>query len=197
MVHRIKVGNARDNHLPLLLFILFLVIPILEIAAFIQIGSLIGLWPTLAGILLTAIAGAWLVRMQGLQTLNEAQQAGARGELPVGPLFHGVFILIAGLLLLTPGFVTDTLGFALLVPPLRRLIGAKVWDAVKDKVEIHTPDGGHHGSGRPHPPGGAGPVIDGEAEEVTDAPATGHTDAASDTGRIETGGHTGSPWRKN
>jgi UPF0716 protein FxsA len=169
--------------LPIVLLILFVVIPILEIAAFIQVGSLIGLLPTLGTILLTAVIGAFLVRQQGLRTLQEAQQASAQGELPVGPLFHGVFILIAGLLLLTPGFVTDTVGFLLLVPALRRVIGAKVWEGLKDKIEVHTGGQHDHGGASRRPQHGPGPIIDGEAVEV---------DEETEAGRKKT---TESPWK--
>ena len=157
--------------MPIILLILFVVIPILEIAAFIQVGSLIGLLPTLGGILLTAVIGAFLVRQQGLQTLREAQQASAQGDLPVGPLFHGLFILMAGLLLLTPGFVTDTVGFLLLVPPLRRVIGAKIWEGLKDKVEVHAHGRRYGGQSGGHQAPGAGPIIDADAVDVTEETA--------------------------
>ena len=169
--------------MPLVLLLLFIVIPILEIATFIQVGSLIGLLPTLVGILLTAIVGIFLVRQQGLKTLNEAQSANARGELPVGPLFHGVFILIAGLLLLTPGFVTDAIGFIFLIPPLRSLIGAKIWSAVKDNVEIRTVGGHYPGPDGPRGNHDQGPIIDGEA-----------TDISEDSGQ-NSKSSTNSPWK--
>ncbi len=175
--------SAEVCDLPIVLLILFVVIPILEIAAFIQIGSLIGLLPTLGSILLTAVIGAFLVRQQGLRTLQEAQQASAQGELPVGPLFHGVFILAAGLLLLTPGFVTDTIGFLFLVPPLRRILGAKIWESLKDKVEVHTGGQHHQTDASRHPQHGRGPIIDAEAVEVGDEAENSHKSS------------TESPWK--
>lgn len=104
------------------LFLAFLAIPLIEIALFIQIGGAIGLWPTLAIVVLTAIIGTWAVRSQGLGALARLQAALERGGDPATPLIEGVLILIAGVLLLTPGFFTDALGFALLLPPVRRAL---------------------------------------------------------------------------
>ena len=101
------------------LFLLFVAVPILEIALFIEVGGLIGLWPTLAIVVLTALAGTVLVRTQGLQTLRQLQANLAQGRDPVSPIAHGALILVAGILLLTPGFFTDTVGLCLLIPPLR------------------------------------------------------------------------------
>lgn len=119
-----RVANAKARavdsvNVPLILFILFLGVPILEIAAFIKIGAWIGLVPTLLGCVVTAIIGALLVRHQGFGVLKDAQTALARNEAPVEQLAHGVFILIAGVLLMTPGYVTDAMGFLLLIPPVR------------------------------------------------------------------------------
>jgi UPF0716 protein FxsA len=114
------------------LFVLFLVVPLVEIALFIQVGGLIGLWPTLAIVVVTAILGTWLVRQQGALALRQIR--GSLNELrdPTEPLAHGAMILISGALLLTPGFFTDAVGFALLVPPVRR--GAYGW--LRRQVEV-------------------------------------------------------------
>lgn len=98
----------------------FIAVPIIEIALFIQVGGLIGLWPTLAIVIVTAVAGTALVRTQGLATLQRLRENLARGSDPVGPIAHGALILVAGVLLLTPGFFTDAVGLALLVPPVRQ-----------------------------------------------------------------------------
>lgn len=104
------------------LFILFLGVPLIEIALFIQVGGWLGLWPTLAIVVLTAISGTALVRSQGAQAM--AQLRGSFNDLrdPTEPLAHGAMILFSGALLLTPGFFTDAVGFALLVPGVRRLV---------------------------------------------------------------------------
>ena len=122
--------------LPIILFALFVIIPILEIATFIQVGSIIGLPMTLLGILLTAIIGAFLVRQQGFKAINDARENINRQKSPVEQVIHGAFILIAGLLLLTPGFLTDAIGFLFLVPPLRLAIARKVWFWIKNNESI-------------------------------------------------------------
>ncbi len=101
------------------LLLVFMAVPLIEIALFIRLGGAIGLWPTLLVVVLTAIAGTWLVRRQGAQALSRLR--GSLDELrdPIEPLAHGAMILIAGVLLLTPGFFTDTIGFLLLFPPFR------------------------------------------------------------------------------
>ncbi|HSF96938.1 MAG TPA: FxsA family protein [Thermohalobaculum sp.] len=101
------------------LFLLLVAVPIVEIALFIQVGGAIGLWPTIAIVVLTAIAGTALLRAQGLAALGELQRVLHQGGNPAPPLAHGALILVAGVLLLTPGFFTDGVGFLLLVPPVR------------------------------------------------------------------------------
>ena len=104
------------------LFVLFVAVPLVEIALFIQIGGLIGLWPTLAIVVLTALAGTWLVRQQGALAIRELRGSIDRLRDPTEPLAHGAMILFSGALLLTPGFFTDAVGFALLLPPVRRAV---------------------------------------------------------------------------
>lgn len=104
------------------LFLLFVAVPIVEIALFIQVGGVIGLWPTLAIVVLTAVAGSTLMRAQGAMTLNRLQAALAEGRNPSDPIAQGAMILVAGVLLLTPGFFTDAVGLALLLPPVRLLL---------------------------------------------------------------------------
>lgn len=104
------------------LFLAFLLVPIIEIALFIQVGGLIGLWPTLAIVVLTAILGTVLVRTQGRMALANLQRSFAELDDPTEPLAHGAMILLSGVLLLTPGFFTDAVGFALLVPGVRMAV---------------------------------------------------------------------------
>ena len=105
----------------------FIVVPVAEIALFIVVGQHIGLWLTLAGILITAVLGATLLRRQGLRTLQEAQARLSRGEAPVRQLFDGLCLFVAGAFLLTPGFLTDVAGFILLVPGFRQILGGALW----------------------------------------------------------------------
>ncbi len=113
------------------LLIAFMIIPIIEIGLFIQVGGLIGLWPTLAVVILTAILGTWLVRTQGALALSELRSSFSGQSDPTEALAHGAMILIAGVLLVTPGFFTDALGFALLTPPFRRAAFAYLRKRVK------------------------------------------------------------------
>ena len=101
---------------------LFIIVPIIEMLVLIRVGGLIGALPTVALVILTAIIGLSLIRVQGLQTLMNAQQKMALGELPAKELVDGICLAIGGVLLLTPGFVTDSLGFMLLIPGLRYLL---------------------------------------------------------------------------
>ena len=101
------------------LFLIFVLVPIIEIALFIQVGGWIGLWPTLAIVVLTAIAGTMLMRAQGMAVLADLQARLRDGQDPGATIAHGAMILFAGALLLTPGFFTDTVGFLLLLPPVR------------------------------------------------------------------------------
>ena len=109
------------------LFIAFVVVPIVEITLFLKVGSLIGIPATIALILLTAIAGTILVRSQGLQVISKIQKSAQRGEAPVDALVQGACVLAAGLLLLTPGFATDALGFALLKRMVKLLTTWGLW----------------------------------------------------------------------
>ncbi|MFD2175951.1 FxsA family protein [Veronia pacifica] len=106
---------------PVILF-LFIVVPIVEIALFIQVGGFLGLWTTIALVLITAVLGASLVRSQGLQTLMSAQSRMQHGELPAQEIMEGVLLAVAGVLLLTPGFMTDAMGMTVLLPGPRSLI---------------------------------------------------------------------------
>ncbi len=114
---------------PILLF-LFIAVPVIEIALFIQVGGVLGVWPTIALGLLTAIVGASLVRSQGLQTLLTVQQRLAQGQLPAQQILEGVMLAVAGVLLLTPGFFTDILGMLVLLPAPRAYFAKQLMSRV-------------------------------------------------------------------
>ncbi len=141
------------------LLVAFVAVPMIEIGLFIKVGGLIGLWPTLAIVLATAVAGSFLVRMQGAMAL--AQLRGSLNELrdPTEPIAHGAMILFAGALLLTPGFFTDTAGILLLIPAIRAAVLRYL--ASRVRVERFTM-GGMPGRREPHRPD----VIDGEFTEI-------------------------------
>ena len=102
------------------LFIVFLLVPLIEIYLLIQVGSVIGAGWTVFLVVATAVIGAGLLRMQGFNTLQKAQTSMARGEIPAIAMLEGVALLFSGALLLTPGFFTDAVGFFLLVPVIRQ-----------------------------------------------------------------------------
>ncbi len=105
-----------------LLLLLFFTIPLVEIIVLLQVGSAIGVLPTVAMVVLTAVLGAGLIRAQGIATLGRVRLELERGELPAVGIIEAAMLLVAGALLLTPGFVTDAIGFLILVPPLRRRV---------------------------------------------------------------------------
>jgi len=173
-----------------LILLAFILVPIAEIAVFIKAGQIIGLGWTLAAVIATAAAGTWLLRRQGLQVLAQTQARLNRGELPVGEMFDGVCLLVAGVLLLTPGFLTDTLGLLLFIPPLRQALGyfvlrrlvrqptTRVW-VNGEEVDLGR------GAGPTASPG-RGPVIEGEFTRVP-------PDSEPEPGKPN---HE-SPWRRN
>ena len=108
-----------------MIFLLFIFIPIIEIAIFITVGSNIGILNTIAIILLTAVIGIYFVRRQGLSLLFNAQRNMAQGIMPTEEIKGGIFLLISGLLLITPGFFTDCVGFLMFLRPVQYFISQK------------------------------------------------------------------------
>jgi UPF0716 protein FxsA len=107
----------------MILLVAFILVPLAEIAIFIVVGQGIGLWPTLAAVVITALIGTALLRAQGFAVLRRLQHSLEHGALPVAEVFHGACLLVAGALLLTPGFLTDAIGFAMFVPGFRVVLG--------------------------------------------------------------------------
>lgn len=150
----------------LIILAAFIAVPLIEIGLFVQVGGAIGLWPTLAVVLATAMAGAALLRRQGLDALARVQKSMEKGEAPLEPVFDGFCLLAAGALLLTPGFFTDAIGFALFIPFLRHaLLGL-----IASRVQVHG-----HGHASAHHSGRnsahVGDIIDGDWQDITDKPA--------------------------
>ena len=108
-----------------MIFLLFILIPIIEIAIFITVGSNIGILNTIVIILLTAVIGIYFVRRQGLSLLFNAQRNMAQGIMPTEEIKGGIFLLISGLLLITPGFFTDCVGFLMFLRPVQNFISQK------------------------------------------------------------------------
>ncbi|OEH91920.1 FxsA family protein [Bacillus solimangrovi] len=117
-----------------------IIVPAFEIGLLILSGNTLGVWPTILLIILTGVTGAWLAKKEGLQTLQLAQIQLQNGQLPNEAIMDGICILIGGVVLLTPGFITDALGFMLLLPLSRGVI--KIWlrkviQRMIDRGQIH------------------------------------------------------------
>lgn len=141
----------------IILLLLFIGVPLVEIAVFIKVGGQIGLLATLAIVIATAVAGTAMLRLQGLATMVRVQRALERGEMPIYAVFDGFCLLLAGALLLTPGFVTDAIGGLLFVPAFRNLL--------RQLLARHLRIRGHRHNARQHDD----TTINGEWEEVNEA----------------------------
>tara|TARA_Y100000746_G_C15393117_1_gene403105 strand:- start:309 stop:800 length:492 start_codon:yes stop_codon:yes gene_type:complete len=147
-----------------ILFITFISIPIIEIALFIEVGNRIGFLATIGIVILTAITGTILIRHQGLATFKKARVSLKENILPINEVFDGLCIVLAGALLLTPGFFTDTLGLSLFVPSLRLIIKQYI-SKVLQKSDRFSYQQSHNSSNLKET---TGSVIEGEFEDITD-----------------------------
>ncbi|WP_226667404.1 FxsA family protein [Microbulbifer aggregans] len=149
------------------LLLLFIVMPILEMWVLISVGQEIGALPTIGLVLLTAVVGLALLRRQGISTVMRAQQKMQAGEMPAKEMAEGIFLAVGGALLLTPGFITDAIGFACLIPGVRHLFLGKLLSHV---VVVRTGQYGPH-SGPGGEAGRSHDVIEGDYErEDRDGP---------------------------
>lgn len=147
--------------MPLLILAILIAIPLIEVGIFIEVGDAIGLWPTIALLVLTGVVGIWLVRVQGFYTLMQARAQLAQGEVPTREIFDGICLALAGLMLLLPGFATDVIGVLLLLPPTRSyLFGRSRIRAQRRGADVHT----RPGRGPQH----STTTIEGEWQEVED-----------------------------
>lgn len=122
-----------------LLALPFVVIPLLEIVVFVVVGDRIGVWNLVALIALTGVLGFVVARMQGFAVWRQAQASLRRGEVPGREIAHGVMVLVGAVLLVTPGFVTDAVGFLLMVPPVRE--GLRLWGKRRLGSRVRTQQG--------------------------------------------------------
>lgn len=120
------------------LIALFVILPMVELALLLEIGKLVGVFPTVALIVVTGVLGASLARLQGLATLARMRAALAEARLPHREIVEGVLILLASAVLLTPGVLTDAAGFSLLVPPIRRKLADLLIERFQGKLQIAT-----------------------------------------------------------
>ncbi len=157
--------------MPLLLVVLFILVPIAELAVIIQVGGWIGLWPTLAILVADSLLGAYLMRTQGRTAWRRFNLAVQEGRPPAREVADGALIIFGGALLLTPGFITDILGILLLLPPtraiVRRVLTRHVAIRMVASTKAFTVGGGAGGApppGRPRPRGDAD--VEGTATEI-------------------------------
>ncbi|MGD8417096.1 MAG: FxsA family protein [Pseudomonadales bacterium] len=165
-------------------FLVFFITPIVEMYLLIKVGGYIGALPTIGLVMLTAVIGVTLLRLQGLATLTRGMGRLQGGELPAREVAEGLLLAVAGALLLTPGFVTDTFGFALLIPPLRSRIADRILTRVQVRASATYTTGtttyttgttgraaGGPGRGSPGRPPGS--VLEGEFERLDEADPDG------------------------
>ncbi|WP_087026854.1 FxsA family protein [Thaumasiovibrio subtropicus] len=169
---------------PILLF-LFIFVPIIEIALFVQVGGVLGMWPTIGLVLLTAVVGASLVRSQGLMTLMSVQSRLQQGEMPAQQILEGVMLAVCGVLLLTPGFMTDAMGMIVLLPAPRAALAKSLMkrmtiqtmnpNGFQGQGDFQGQSGFHGGFGQQadpfqrHRKDGEGDVFEGEFEHKSDS----------------------------
>lgn len=159
---------------------LLFMLPLAEIAALVKFGQWAGLWITLAVVIGTAMLGVAILRRQGFAMMLRTQEAMMRGEPPVGAMVEGGMMVMAGILLIMPGLITDTLGLLLMLPPVRHFLSTRMAAGMASGATIHTevvvddgiyrpaPRNGRHDGGRDDDSGG--PVIEGDFQRLDERP---------------------------
>jgi UPF0716 protein FxsA len=177
--------------------LVFIVVPMLELMLLIKIGQRIGVLATTALVLATALTGAFIISRQGLAVITRTLEAASKGRPPVEPVLDGLFLMVAGALLLTPGLLTDVVALALLVPPVRRAVARASVRWLLRRTNVHTATYARDGRGpgprpdprdgpeRPRPSAGLGdgPIIEGEFERVDERPVRPRSDGPHRNGR--------------
>jgi UPF0716 protein FxsA len=160
------------------LLLLFTVVPLVELYLLVWVAERVGFWSTVALVLLTGALGAAMARAEGLRVFTSWQRALAQGRLPADGVVSGLLVLVGGVLLVTPGVLTDAVGFCLLLPPTRRLVAALLTARLEQAIargSVHVVRGGPFGGGigysshpsaRPRTERPEGEVIDTEGEVV-------------------------------
>lgn len=122
------------------LLLAFTTIPLVEIYLLIHIGSVFGVFTSIALVFFTGLLGAYLARIQGIKTLFKIQESIKEGRMPSGELLEALLIVAAGIVLLTPGFLTDTIGFLLLLPNIREIVKSWVQSKIKNQYMSERPE---------------------------------------------------------
>lgn len=177
--------------MPLLLVLVFVVVPLVELWVIVEVGGLLGVWPTLLLLFVDSIVGAVLVRREGSRAWRKFRRALGEGRIPDDEILQGALLLFGGALLLTPGFVTDVVGLVLVLPvtraPVARLIrlrvvpipfqvGTGMWNSMRGS----TDDGGRTDGGRPREQDGQGRSAVEPSVEVLGVERDDHDDDAED-----------------
>lgn len=195
----------------IMLIVLFILVPIAELVVLIRIGETIGAWPTVGFVVLTAVVGVSLVRLQGLAILISAQRELEANRFPVAAMFDGACLVLAGACLIVPGFITDAVGFLLLVPVLRRWLRSIMESRLNatGRIKRWPPQGRpSEGTGSNRSPRrGSGVIIEGEYAEISpdEERENGSDHATSEpdrpprppTSSQATSDDEASPWRKD
>ena len=138
-LYRVQVSFPLHNEwicrMGLILFAILLTLQIIEIMVFVQAGDVIGWLNVIVLTVLTALAGTAIIRWQGFQAIATLQSSMAAGQTPVAPVVDGIFLLVAAPLMMTPGFITDGLGFLMLVPPVRHAVARVALKRLKRAME--------------------------------------------------------------
>lgn len=121
-----------------LLLALIIIVPALEIGLLIMAGKTIGPIPTILLIISTGVIGAWLAKNQGIRAIEQVRMQMSRGQMPGDAIIDGLCILVGGVLLLTPGFITDSVGFILLFPASRRIVKPFIYKLIRDYMDRRT-----------------------------------------------------------
>lgn len=160
--------------MPLILVVLFIVVPLVELAVILQVGDLVGVWWTIAILLSVSVAGSLLIRREGTRTWAAFRQALASGRVPTSEVVDGALVLVGGALLLTPGFVTDVVGLSLVFPPTRALWNRLIRSRSRSLLFLGVFGGGAARDPRGRPGRGAGlPSQDAGRVEVIDVDRDG------------------------
>ena len=164
------------------LFLLFVIMPIAEIAVLINVGEIIGGWNTVLLVILSAMLGAYLVKREGVSTLAQAQLKMQQGQVPAEEIGSGLLLLVAGVLLVTPGFITDVFGLLLTLPYTRKKIGGVLFHALNGKMHASA-HFSQSGFGQTHAQNDD--IIDGEFRETGQADSVQIPLQADDTNKPE------------
>ncbi len=174
-------------------FLAFIAVPLMELVILIKVGEIIGIGATILLVITTAVIGVSLLKRQGLAALGRARETVESGEFPVESVVDGACLLVAGAFLLTPGLLTDTVGFLLLVPALRRALAHWLFNKFSFTGQAHGGPFDSDSSSAPRQDGASaspGPVIEGEFEDIDN-----HT-PERDEGPPRGKNDKHSPWRK-